>query len=150
MVTVRFKLEGYTIVTGSDNMDAGVIHSYLQTSYWAPGIPIEVVQKSIANSVCFGVFYADTQIGFARLVTDKATFAYLADVFILEEHRGKGLSKWLMETIHTYPELQGLRRWMLATRDAHGLYEQFGWQVLPEDTHGRFMQKHNPDVYKKE
>ncbi len=109
---------------------------------------MEVVKRSIANSFCFGVYLHDKQIGFARMITDKATFGYLADVFILPEHRGKGLSKWLIATIHAHPELQGLRRWMLGTKDAHGLYKQFGWMPLPEEVVPRFMQLHNPDVYK--
>ncbi len=126
-----------------------MIYEYLsKASYWAKNIPREVVEKSIGNSLCFGVYCKDeTQVGFARLITDKATFAYLADVFILEQHRGKGLSKWLIEVIQSHPELQGLRRWMLGTRDAHGLYEQFGWSEIPEETRKRFMQRHFPDVY---
>ena len=107
-----------------------------------------MVEKSIANSLCFGVYFEGNQVGFARLATDKATFAYLADVFILDEHRGKGLSKWLMATIHAHPELQGLRRWLLGTRDAHGLYEQFGWTRFGDEQKERFMQFHNPNVYK--
>jgi GNAT superfamily N-acetyltransferase len=131
-------------------MDAGVIHQYLSgKSYWASGIPKEIVIKSLANSLCFGIFYNGEQIGFARVVTDKATFAYLADVFVLQGHRGKGLSKWLLQVIHAHPELQTLRRWLLGTRDAHTLYEQFGWQRFNESAASRFMQKHNPDVYKK-
>ncbi|HWB26953.1 MAG TPA: GNAT family N-acetyltransferase [Chitinophagaceae bacterium] len=140
--------EGYYIITDNTKMDIGVIHGYLQQSYWAAGVPIDIVKKSVANSLCFGVFHNNAQVGFARLVTDEATFAYLADVFILPAHRGKGLSKWLMQTIHAQPGLQGLRRWMLATRDAHGLYEQFGWTELTGEICKRFMQKHNPDVYK--
>ncbi|MDE3252876.1 MAG: GNAT family N-acetyltransferase, partial [Bacteroidota bacterium] len=96
---------------------------------------------------CFGVFQDADQVGFARLVTDRATFAYLADVFILPGHRGKGLSKWLVATIQSHPDLQGLRRWLLGTLDAHGLYAQFGWQPIPEETVSRFMQIHQPDVY---
>ena len=138
----------YLISTDSSLLNVDVIHNYLtKESYWAMNIPREVVEKSISNSLCFGLYENDKQIGFARLVTDKATFAYLADVFILETHRGKGLSKWLMETIQSHPELQGLRRWMLGTRDAHALYEQFGWSVLDEDTRKRFMQRHNKNVY---
>ena len=139
---------GYTIQIGSDQMDLAVIHQYLsEESYWAKNIPVDVVQRSLQNSFCFGIFYQQKQIGFARLVTDKATFAYLADVFVLPQHRGKSLSKWLMETIHAHPELQGMRRWMLGTRDAHGLYAQFGWEPLSEEIAQRFMQLHNPDVY---
>ena len=116
-------------------------------SYWAENIPLEVVQRSIDGSLCFGVYQNDKQIGLARVITDEATFAYLCDVFINEVYRGRGLSKWLMETILSYPGLQGLRRFMLATKDAHGLYEQFGFVplTLPE----RWMHIHQPDVYSK-
>lgn len=137
------------VSTDPSLLNIDVIHTYLfNESYWAMNVPKEVVQKSIANSLCFGLYHKEEQVGFARLVTDKATFAYLADVFIRETYRGKGLSKWLIETIQSHPELQGLRRWMLGTRDAHGLYEQFGWTVLDEDTRKRFMQRHFKDVYK--
>ena len=142
--------ENYLISTNASKLDIDVIYHYLcEESYWANGIPRAVVEKSIANSLCFGLYYNNEQVGFARVITDKATFAYLGDVFILHEHRGKGLSKWLMQTIHAHPELQGLRRWLLGTRDAHGLYEQVGWTRFNEDVSKRFMQKHNPDVYKK-
>ena len=143
-----FEKDGYFISTDKEKLDIGVIHHYLSVeSYWAKNIPLEVVKRSIDNSLCFGLSHQHTQIGFARLVTDKATFAYLADVFILEAYRGKGLSKWLVETIQAYPEVQGLRRWMLGTRDAHGLYAQFGWTSIPEEMVSRFMQLHNPDAY---
>lgn len=142
--------EEFMISTDPALLNVDVIHGYLSNqSYWAQNIPKEVVQKSITNSLCFGLYFNGKQVGFARLVTDKATFAYLADVFILKEHQGKGLSKWLMEIIQSHPELQGLRRWMLGTRDAHGLYEQFGWTVLDEDSRKRFMQRHFKDVYQK-
>ena len=139
----------FTTSTDITRMDIAVIHGYLsQESYWAPGVPLAVVQKSIENSLCFGVFDNETgqQIGFARMITDRATFAYLADVFILPNYRGQGLSKWLMTCILSHPDLQGLRRIILATRDAHGLYAQFGFGPLgrPE----RWMDIHNPDVYK--
>ncbi len=138
----------YRISTDPGLLNIDLIHNYLSNeSYWAANVPKTVVEKSIANSLCFGLYENNDQLGFARLVTDKATFAYLADVFILPEHRRKGLSKWLIETIQVHPELQGLRRWMLGTRDAHGLYEQFGWTVLDEDTRKRFMQRHFKDVY---
>lgn len=140
--------DGYTISTDAAKLNVDIIHHYLsKESYWALNIPKEIVEKSVVNSLCFGVYYGDEQIGFARLVTDKATFAYLADVFILPAHRGKGLSKWLMEVIHAHPELQTLRRWMLGTKDAHGLYEQFGWTRFTEAVSERFMQKHNGNVY---
>lgn len=140
----------YYITTDISKLDVNVIHRYLSDeSYWAKGIPKHVIEKAITNSLCFGLFFNDRQIGFARLVTDKATFAYLADVFILNEYRGKGLSKWLMKTIQAHPELQNLRRWLLATKDAHGLYAQSGWTKVPEDYIYRFMMRHNPEVYKK-
>lgn len=138
----------YKVSTDSSLLDVNVIFNYLsRESYWAKNIPKAVVEKSIANSLCFGIYKGSEQVGFARLITDKATFAYLADVFIIEEFRGKGLSKWLMEVIQLHPELQGLRRWMLGTRDAHGLYEQFGWTVMDEDTRKRFMQRYFKNVY---
>lgn len=144
----EFEKDGYLISTDHTKLDIGVIHQYLsEESYWAKHIPLEVVKRSIDNSLCFGLYHLGKQIGFARLVTDKATFAYLADVFIIEMYRGKGLSKWLVQTIQAYPEVQGLRRWMLGTRDAHGLYAQFGWTPIPEEMVSRFMQLHNPDVY---
>ena len=140
--------DDYLVSTDPLLLDVGVIYGYLSgESYWAKNIPRDVVEKSIANSLCFGVYHISKQIGFARLITDKATFAYLADVFIVEEYRGKGLSKWMMQVIHTHPDLQGLRRWVLGTLDAHGLYEQFGWTVFDEDTRKRFMQKHNKNAY---
>jgi GNAT superfamily N-acetyltransferase len=140
--------DDYLVSTDPSLLDTGVIHAYLsEQSYWAQHIPRDIVERSISNSVCFGLYQNGQQIGFARLVTDKATFAYLADVFILEAHRGKGLSKWMLELIQAHPDLQGLRRWMLGTRDAHGLYEQFGWTVLDEDTRKRFMQRHKKDPY---
>lgn len=140
--------DDYLVSTDPSLLDTVMIHDYLSTqSYWAKNIPKETVERSIRHSLCFGLYQRGRQIGFARLVTDKAKFAYLADVFILEEHRGKGLSKWMMEVIQSHPELQGLRRWMLGTRDAHGLYEQFGWTVLDEETRKRFMQRHDKDPY---
>ncbi|MEP6512717.1 MAG: GNAT family N-acetyltransferase [Parafilimonas sp.] len=142
--------ENYVISTDNRKLNVDIIHYYLASeSYWAKNIPREVVEKSIANSVCFGMYKDEEQVGFARVVTDKATFAYLGDVFILPAHREKGLSKWLMQTIHAHPELQNFRRWWLGTKDAHGLYEQFGWTRITEDVASRFMQKHNPDVYNK-
>ena len=143
--------ENYFISTDPSLLNLNVIYNYLSNeSYWANGIPKEVVEKSLRNSLCFGMYYGNKQIGFARLVTDKATFAYLGDVFVLEAHRGKGLSKWLMQTIHAHPDLLHLRRWWLGTKNAHGLYEQFGWTRITDDVAKRFMQKHNPDVYKKQ
>tara|TARA_Y100000034_G_C6573392_1_gene248541 strand:- start:31 stop:429 length:399 start_codon:yes stop_codon:yes gene_type:complete len=128
-------------------MNLSVIHQYISRSYWAKDIPQQTMIKAIENSLCFGVFKdSGEQVGFARMITDKATFAYLADVFILENHRGKGLSKWLMDHIVEHPDLQGLRRMVLATRDAHGLYEQYGF--TPLNSPSTFMELHQPDVYK--
>lgn len=136
------------ISTDKTMMDLGFIHAYLSAhSYWAVGIPVSTIQRSIDGSLAFGVFAGAKQIGFARVITDGATFAYLADVFIDEAWRGKGLSKWLMEVIMEHPDLQLLRRWMLATRDAHGLYRQFGFKELLSPD--RWMEKTNPDIYKK-
>lgn len=139
--------DNFSVSTDISRLDINVIHGFLSSSYWAENIPVETVRKSIEGSMCFGVYDKNRQIGFARMITDKATFAYLADVFILEEYRGRGLSKWLMEIIMSSPELQGLRRIMLATRDAHGLYKKSGFTPLTQPN--RWMQIHNPDIYKK-
>ena len=133
------------VTTDRSRLDLEMIHEFLASSYWAAGIPRDVFRRSIENSLCFGVFENDKQIGFARVITDYATYAYLADVFILESHRNRGLSKFLMECIIAHPQLQGLRRWTLATRDAHGLYAKFGFTPLRNPD--RFMELHNPDVY---
>ncbi len=136
----------FTVSTEKARLDVALIHSFfVEESYWARERTEEQTQTAIENSICFGVYDGGRQIGFARVVSDKATFAYLGDVFILEEFRGKGLSKWLMEVIVSHPEVQGLRRWVLATRDAHGLYEQFEFSALrfPE----RWMEKTAPNAY---
>jgi len=137
----------FLVTTDPTRLDHDFIHAYLVRSYWSEGIPREVVERALSNSLCFGVYEGQKQVGFARVITDFATFAYLADVFIIESHRARGLSKFLMECILQDPGLQGLRRWTLATRDAHGLYERFGFRTL--DKPDRFMEIHNPDVYKK-
>lgn len=129
-----------------DRLDVGFIDRFLrEESYWAQERTIEQTRTAIENSICFGVYDNGKQIGFARVVSDKATFAYVGDVFIIEEYRGRGLSKMLMQAIIEHPELQGLRRWVLATRDAHGLYEQFEFAALrhPE----RWMEKTAPNAY---
>ncbi|EDM65360.1 MAG: GNAT family N-acetyltransferase [Moritella sp.] len=136
----------YIISANFADMDLAVIHGFISTSYWAKGIPVATLQRALENSLCFGVFTQDgKQVGFARMITDKATFAYLADVFVLEAHQGKGLSKLLMAAILDHPELQGLRRMVLATSDAHGLYQQFGFTALaaPEV----YMELHTPYLY---
>lgn len=139
--------DDYTISTDKDILNIPYIHQFLTRSYWAEGIPIHTVQRSIHGSLCFGVYKGQQQIGFARVISDLATYAYLADVFIDEAYRGKGLSKWLVKVILGYPDLQGLRRFELGTRDAHSLYARFGFTPLPNPD--IFMQIRNPDVYKK-
>ena len=119
------------VSTNRARLDVGLIHRYLaQESYWSPGIPRELVERAIEHSFCFGAFDGEAQIGFARVITDFATFAYVADVFVIASHRGRGVSKAIMRAIREHPRLQGLRRWHLVTRDAHGLYEQFGFRAL--------------------
>ena len=119
--------DDYRISTDTDEMDVDAVHAYLTRSYWAEGIPRDVVERSISGSLCFGLFHGTAQVGFARAITDRATFAYLADVYVLEEHRGHGLGKRLVATVMAHPDLQGLRRFQLMTRDAHELYRQFGF-----------------------
>ena len=125
-----FTKDDFLISTDLTRLDLQLIHRFLTQSYWAPKIPFEIVEKSVRNSLCFGVYHHDRQVGFARVISDFATFAYLADVFIVEEYRARGLSKWLMECILQHPDLQGLRRWSLATKDAHELYRKFGFTEL--------------------
>jgi len=136
----------FLLSTDPARLDLDLIHGFLTNCYWAKGIPREVVARSIEHSLCFGVYDGrGAQAGFANVVSDFATVAYLGDVFIVESHRGRALSKWLMECIVQHPALQGLRRWILLTRDAHGLYSQVGFTPLkaPE----RYMELHRPDVY---
>ncbi|MCB9299354.1 MAG: GNAT family N-acetyltransferase [Lewinellaceae bacterium] len=138
----------FTISTNQELFDFPQIHGFIaRQSYWAPEIPMAILRKSIAHSLSFGLFHGKRQIGIARVVTDYTTFGYLADVFIDETYRGQGLGKWLMACILGHPELQGFRRWMLATRDAHGLYQQFGFTPLKKPE--TIMEKHNPDAYTK-
>jgi ribosomal protein S18 acetylase RimI-like enzyme len=162
----------FSVSTDPGRLDLDMIHGYLTRSYWAAGVPREVVARSVEGALCFGLFeqgggalrtpprpaasppsarsrvdrsLADRQIGFARVITDRATYAYLADVFVLEERRGQGLGVWLMECVMAHPDLQGLRRWSLVTRDAHGLYRRFGFTgpAAPE----RYMEKVQADIY---
>ena len=136
----------FLVSTDPAQLDVPLIHEFLSNrSYWAAGIPLDVVRKSIENAFCFGLYHKGRQIGFARLVTDRATFAYLGDVFVVESARGQGLSKWLLECILGHPDLQGLRRMLLGTRDAHGLYRQFGF--TPVASPERFMEIFCPDIY---
>ena len=138
-MTRGWRRDGYLISTDASMLDLEVVHGYLSRSYWAAGVPEDVVRRSIENSLCFGVYRGEEQAGFARVVTDRATFAYLADVFVLEEHRGQGIGKWLVEVILSHPELKGLRRWMLATRDAHDLYRRYAFTELARP--GIFMER---------
>jgi N-acetylglutamate synthase-like GNAT family acetyltransferase len=145
MQTSEWARGEYLISTDKSKIDVTVVHQFLSQSYWAKGISQSIMQKSIENSLCFAVYHKQVLVGFARVISDFATFSYLADVFIVPEERGKGLSKWLMQVIMNHPGLQGLRRFLLATRDAHSLYAQFGFTAL--DKPERWMQKHDPDVY---
>ena len=136
----------FVISTDRARLDLDAIHGFLTNCYWAKGIPRNAVERSIKHSLCFGIYDGTgAQVGFARVISDFATIAYLGDVFVLESHRGRGLSKWMMECITQHPLLQGLRRWILLTRDAHGLYEKFGFTPLkaPE----RYMELHRTDIY---
>jgi GNAT superfamily N-acetyltransferase len=119
----------YSITTDPDRLDIDAIHEYLSRSFWAEGIPKDTVARSVANSLCFGLLDGGRQVGLARVVTDRATYAYLCDVYVLESHRGLGLGKWLIETVMAHPDLQGLRRFQLVTRDAHGLYSRHGFDA---------------------
>ena len=134
----------YTISTDKSRLDIGVIHGFLDASYWAAGRSVETIRRSIDNSLPFGIYTGDQQVGFARVITDHATFAWIADVFVLDQHRGKGLSKWLMEVMLSHPELQGFRRWVLATKDAHELYRRFGFTELTRPE--RWMERHDPNT----
>jgi len=136
----------FLISTDPSRLNLDVIHGFLTNCYWAKGVPREVVERSIEHALCFGVYDGSgAQIGFARVISDFATIAYIGDVFVLDTHRGRGLGRWLMESIGQHPALQGLRRWILTTRDAHGLYSQVGFTPVkfPE----RYMELHDPHVY---
>jgi GNAT superfamily N-acetyltransferase len=130
VTTTEWRRGEYLISTDKSRLNVELVRDFLKLSYWASGIPVEIVRRSIDNSLVFGVYTGDEQVGFARVVTDYATFAYLADVFVLEAHRGRGLGKWMMQVITSHPRLQGFRRWMLATRDAHELYRKYGFAEL--------------------
>jgi N-acetylglutamate synthase-like GNAT family acetyltransferase len=141
--------EGYTISDDPALLDLDVIHAFIaKESYWAKGIPKAIIERTIANSLCWGVYFDGKQIGYGRVISDKATFAYLCDVFIASDHRGKGLSKALVATILAHPDLQNLRRWMLVTADAQKLYEQFGFKNSSHPE--RCMEIHRPDIYQGE
>jgi len=141
----EWRRDGYTVSTDPSRIDLDVVHGFLSTCYWAEGIPRDVVARSIEHALCFGLYLGDRQIGFARVITDRATFAYLGDVFVLDAYRGRGLGAWLMEVVHAHPELQGLRRWVLLTRDAHALYRKSGYAALAKPE--RYMERWAPNVY---
>lgn len=143
---MEIERDGYLISTNKSRLDIDAIHKFLsEESYWANKRSREKTVTAIENSICFGVYHGERQIGFARVVSDQSTFAYIGDVYIISEYRGRGLSKWLMETIVAHPDLQGLRRWVLATRDAHGLYEKTGFGPLVHPD--RWMELTAPDAY---
>ena len=139
-------MDGYEISTDPARLDAAAIHAYLSRSYWAAGIPLAVVERSLEGSLSFGLYHQGQQVGLARVITDRATFAYLCDVYVLEEHRGHGLGEALMEAMKAHPDLQSLRRQVLVTRDAHELYRRFGWSSLARSE--GYMEILRPDVYR--
>jgi GNAT superfamily N-acetyltransferase len=135
----------YVISDDPARIDVATVHEWLSTdAYWSKGVPLDIVRRALANSIVFGIYRADVQVGFARVVSDKASFAWVADVYVSPNERGQGLGKWLMACIKEHPDLQGLRRWLLATSDAHGLYEQFGFVT---STTGRLMEIVDMDIY---
>lgn len=147
MNITEYQRDGYTISTDKTRLDTGLIHRFLsEESYWAQGRPLEVVQRSLTNSLCFGLYAADgQQVGFARVVTDYATFAWLCDVFIVRAHRGHNLGKWLVETVVTHPELALVWRFVLATSDAHELYRRYGgFETLPSPERWMTLQRPKP------
>ncbi len=146
-MTYELSRGGYVVTTDASRLDIDYIPSFLTTSYWARGSPRDVVARAIENSLNFGLFDGERQVGFARAITDRAWYAYIADVFVDEGHRGKGLGKLIMEAVTSHPDLQNLRRMMLGTADAHGLYRQFGFTDV--DKPERWMERANPAAYEK-
>ncbi|CZF85413.1 GNAT family N-acetyltransferase [Grimontia marina] len=140
-------MESFRVSNQLEHMNIDLIHQMISESYWAKGIPKATLEKALVHSLCFGVFDENnTQVAFARMITDRATFAYLGDVFVVEERQGEGIAKVLMDSIVAHPDLQGLRRTMLATRDAHGLYEKYGFTPIANPD--SLMQIWHPDIYK--
>ena len=135
----------YTVSTDRSRIDLRAVHAFLSQSYWSPGVPEAVVRRAIAGAICFGIYHGSEQVGFARVITDQATYAYLSDVYVLESHRGRGLAKWMMSVIMAHPALHGLRRFSLSTRDAHALYEQFGFEIVANPD--RQMEILRRDIY---
>jgi GNAT superfamily N-acetyltransferase len=146
MEILTLSKDDYTITTDKNKLDIIAIHDFLSNhSHWSRNIPIETVKTSIDNSLNFGLFHFQKQIGYAKIISDYSTIAYLGDVYVLPDYRGNGLSKWLMQQVMSHPNLQGLRRWILLTVDAHGLYKQYGWEE-PKNPE-RYMELYNPNVY---
>lgn len=138
---------GYVVSDDAARLDVKAVHDFLAgQSYWAEHIPRSITERAIANSLCFGLYRGEELAGFARVVTDRATFGYLCDVFVAPEHRGEGRGQWLVSCVLEHPDLQGLRRLCLMTRDAHGLYERFGFREMRDPS--RYLEIHRPDVYK--
>ena len=144
---LEYRKDEFTVSTDPALIELAVVHGFLSECYWAKGIPRDVVARSIENSLCFGLYAKDKQIGFARVISDYATYAYIGDVFVLDSFRGHGLGKWLMECVMQHSRLQGLRRWSLVTRDAHGLYSKLGFEPLKKPEN--YMELHRPEVYQK-
>ena len=142
---LRWSRDSFVVSCDPADQDVDVIHAFLSDSYWAKGVPRDTVARSVRNSLCFALRDGARQIGFARVISDRATIAYLGDVFVLPEYRGRGLGKWLVECVMSHPELQGMRRWILGTLDAHELYRPFGFTPLAEPT--RMMERRDPNVY---
>lgn len=146
MDDITITRDEYTITTDRSKIDIHAVHDFLcHEAYWSRGIPFDKVKTSVENSLNFAILHGDKLVGYARIISDYATIAYLGDVFILPEYRGRGLSRWMMEQVMSHPALQGLRRWILGTRDAHGLYEKFGWTPIAKPD--RFMERFDPDIY---
>lgn len=135
----------YVVSTDKARIDVAAVHAFLSSTYWSPGIPIETVRRAIAGALCFGIYHGVEQVGFARVITDRATYAYLSDVFVLDAHRGRGLATWMMEVIMSHPALQGIRRFALSTRDAHTLYQRFGFVTVANPD--RQMEILRRDIY---
>lgn len=144
-MALEWRRDGYLVTDDPVRVDLDVVYGYLTACYWAKGISRETVRRSIEGSMPFSLYAGDAQVGFARVISDRATIAYLGDVFVLEAHQGRGLARWMCHLIVAHPELQGLRRWILLTRDAHGLYTQVGFTPLAKPE--RWMERHDPDPY---
>jgi ribosomal protein S18 acetylase RimI-like enzyme len=146
-MAIEWQREGFEVSDDRARLDLGAVHRFIsRESYWAAGISESLLARAIAHSLCFGAYREGAQVGFARVVTDRATFGYLCDVYVDREHRGRGLGKWLVACVLEHPDLQGLRRIALMTRDAHDLYRPFGFRSMPEAT--RYLEIHRPDVYR--